>query len=160
MKLRNFLAAMFVGVILVVIDFATKQWALSALSDGHTVSLIGDIIGLKLIFNSGAAFSFLNGHTWIFTLLATGAVLALPVVVWKNKPMSIKLTVAAIWAGALGNLIDRLFREPGFPQGHVVDFIKYGNLFIGNFADIVLVVAVVILIVMLGREDARQGGEK
>lgn len=151
---------MALGIVLVLADLLTKQWALAALADGRTVPILGEWLGLKLIFNSGAAFSFLNGHTWVFTILATLATVLLPYAVWKADRLPLKCTVAAIWAGAVGNLIDRLFREPGFGVGHVVDFIKYGNLFIGNVADIVLVVAVVILIVVVGREDARKGAAK
>ena len=51
--------------------------------------------------------------------------------------------------GALGNLTDRLVREPGFGRGHVVDFIDYHDLFIGNVADIAIVSAA-ILIGLLG----------
>lgn len=47
--------------------------------------------------------------------------------------------------GSLGNLVDRFFREPGFLHGHVVDFIDYFGLFIGNVADIAIVVAAPIM---------------
>lgn len=56
--------------------------------------------------------------------------------------------------GAIGNLTDRLFRQPSFGQGHVVDFINYGNQFVGNIADIAIVGAAVALVSasVLGKE--------
>ena len=51
------------------------------------------------------------------------------------------LALGLLLGGALGNLTDRLLRAPGFGRGHVVDFIDYGGLFIGNVADIAIVAA-------------------
>ncbi|GAA1313954.1 hypothetical protein Psi02_64490 [Planotetraspora silvatica] len=48
------------------------------------------------------------------------------------------VALAALLGGATSHLLDRLFRAPGFAQGHVVDFIDYGGLFVGNVADIAL----------------------
>lgn len=47
-----------------------------------------------------------------------------------------------MWGGAVGNLLDRLLAPPGFGRGHVTDFLAYGNLFIGNLADVILGVGV------------------
>jgi signal peptidase II len=47
--------------------------------------------------------------------------------------------------GAVGNLVDRLAREPGFARGHVVDFIDYAGFFVGNVADIAVVTAAVLI---------------
>jgi 23S rRNA pseudouridine1911/1915/1917 synthase len=51
------------------------------------------------------------------------------------------VTLGLLLGGALGNLTDRLLRSPGFGRGHVVDFIDYAGLFIGNVADVAIVVA-------------------
>ena len=50
--------------------------------------------------------------------------------------------------GAVGNLIDRLLRSPGVLRGHVVDFIDYGGYFVGNVADIAIVVAAAAVMVL------------
>ena len=64
--------------------------------------------------------------------------------------------------GALGNLTDRLFREPGFGRGHVVDFIDY-RVFIGNVADIAIVTAACLVALLSVRgialDGTRPGGE-
>ncbi len=48
-------------------------------------------------------------------------------------------------AGALGNLADRIFRQPSPFKGHVVDFIDYG-IFVGNVADIALTFAAIVIV--------------
>ena len=48
--------------------------------------------------------------------------------------------------GSVGNLVDRFVREPGPLRGHVVDFIDYGGLFVGNVADIAIVGGAIVLV--------------
>ena len=59
----------------------------------------------------------------------------------------------------VGNLLDRLFRDPGFPEGAVVDFIDYGGWFVGNVADIAIVLAVG-LIALLTLRGVRVDGSR
>lgn len=131
------------AVLTVAVDQATKQWALSALEPGVDHPLVGDLLSWKLVFNSGAAFSFGNSTTWILTIVALAMTIG---ILWYGR------RAAATWSavllglglgGAIGNLIDRMFREPSFGQGHVVDFINYADFFIGNVADIAIVGAAV-----------------
>lgn len=133
---------------IVVLDQVTKQLALQ-LPRGQRVPVIGDFITWQLSFNSGAAFSLGNSATWLFTAIAAAAVVVIPILLLrKTTSLSVRLIGAMIWGGAAGNLIDRLLRDPGFPNGHVVDFINYNGWFIGNVADIFLVLALIALIVM------------
>ncbi|QJC21619.1 signal peptidase II [Arcanobacterium buesumense] len=148
MTKKNLAYAVVIALIVVVADQASKQWALHALGDGQSIALLGDALSLHLTFNPGAAFSFLDDATWIFTLLSSIFVLGVPFLVPKFSSVPVLYTGALIWGGALGNLIDRLMRAPGFPQGHVVDFIRYSNWFIGNVADIALVVGFALLILL------------
>lgn len=135
-------------LVLVALDQITKQLALAYLGSGQTVDLLGRFLGLKLIFNSGAAFSLGSASTWIFTILATIVTIAMPYFMYRLGEAKYQYVLAVIWSGAIGNLIDRLFREPSFGIGHVIDFIRYGDWFIGNVADILLVIGVIALIVM------------
>ena len=59
------------AVVIVVVDQISKQWALSAVSDGQHTTLLGRALGLVLVRNPGAAFSFATGQTWIFALIAS-----------------------------------------------------------------------------------------
>ena len=124
-----------VAIIVIVVDQASKQWALSALSDGRHTALFGRALGLVLVRNPGAAFSFATGQTWIFALIAS-CVVAIIIRVSRNLASgSWAVALGLVLGGAVGNLIDRLLREPGFLRGHVIDFIDYGGYFVGNVAD-------------------------
>ena len=120
-------------------DQGTKAWALATLAGDQGRDLVGSFIRLFLIRNPGAAFSMGTGSTWILTLLAVAIVVV--VISSARKLGSTRWAVAfgLLLGGALGNLTDRLLREPGFGQGHVVDFIDYNGWFIGNVADIAIV---------------------
>lgn len=132
------------GLIVIVVDQASKQWALDALSGGRTISVFGDFLSFELAFNSGAAFSFGSSATWVFTLISAVVSVALPFFMVRFG-FGARLILGIVWGGAVGNLIDRLVREPGFPGGYVVDFINYNGWFIGNVADIALVVGLLAL---------------
>lgn len=148
-KQRRFMMIGFgIGLLVALIDQLSKHWALQALQDGRTIDLIGEYLGFKLTFNSGAAFSFGDSTTWIFTVFAALFVVGLPFIMRSQTSKAILILLGAVWGGALGNLIDRLFREPGFPNGHVVDFIKYHNWFIGNIADIALVLGIALVLIL------------
>lgn len=145
---RLTMRAIVVGLLTVAIDQATKQWALSSLGDGARRRLFGDLLGLELHFNPGAAFSFLTGSTWIFTAVAAVVVVALPLWIRRTSSRPWTITLGIVWGGAAGNLIDRLFRQPGVGRGHVVDFIAYGRWFIGNVADVALVLGIAVIVVL------------
>lgn len=137
-----------VALIVIVVDQVTKQWALSALSDGRHTALLGRALGLVLVRNPGAAFSFATGQTWIFALIAS-FVVAIIIRVSRNlASRSWAVALGLVLGGAVGNLIDRLLREPGFLRGHVIDFIDYGGYFVGNVADIAIVAAAAGIIVL------------
>lgn len=132
-----------VAVAVVVIDQVTKILAVEHLSETRAVPLIGSFISLQLTYNPGAALSFASGSTWVFTIIAI--VVAVVVIRISSRIGSRwwAVCLGLLLGGAVGNLIDRLFREPGFAVGHVVDFINYNGWFIGNIADIAIVLAAV-----------------
>lgn len=135
-----------VALAVVVIDQATKAWAVSALADERRIDVMGGALGFVLVRNPGAAFSFATGQTWIFSIVAI-VVTAIVVRVSKRLgSMWWAVTLGLVLGGAVGNLIDRLVRAPGIFRGHVVDFIDYGGLFVGNIADIAIVGAAVAIV--------------
>ncbi len=143
-----------------VVDQLTKRWATSALSDGGRVAVLGDLLGLRLLYNPGAAFSIGTGVTWIFTIIAAVAVAAITRAAWKVRTGGWALALGLVLGGATTHLLDRLFREPGFARGHVVDFIDYAGFFVGNVADISLVVGGALIVVLYLRGvgiDGRRG---
>jgi signal peptidase II len=136
------------AVLVIAVDLFTKQWALDALVAGEKHELIGDLISIQLVFNSGAAFSLGGNHTWVLTLIAVAVTVG---IVWAARQAQTRwavLLAGFALGGAVGNLIDRLFREPGFGHGHVVDFINYGDYFVGNVADIAIVGAAIAFMIL------------
>ena len=136
------------AVVIVVVDQLSKQWALFALSDGQHTALLGRALGLVLVRNPGAAFSFATGQTWIFALIASLVVVIIVRVSRNLASRSWAVALGLVLGGAVGNLIDRLLREPGVLRGHVIDFIDYGGYFVGNVADIAIVLAAAGIIVL------------
>ncbi|PRX98500.1 signal peptidase II [Allonocardiopsis opalescens] len=118
-------------------DFTTKEIALANYSWNDPVELLGGLLNLTLTFNSGAAFSFGTGYPWVFTLIAMTVTAVVVYYAPKVYSTGWAVTLGLILGGATGNLVDRLFRAPGFFQGHVVDWIQV-NLFdfpVFNIAD-------------------------
>lgn len=130
-----------IAVVVVALDQASKVWALSTLMEGERTEVLGDLLGLTLLFNSGAALSFASGTTWVFTVAATAVTIVVIRVANRLGSRGWTIALGLLLGGAVGNLIDRLIREPGPGRGHVVDFIAYGDLFVGNVADIAIVAA-------------------
>lgn len=65
--------ALLIAVLVVLVDQGTKAWAEAALSEHERIPLVGDLLGLQLAYNPGAAFSFGEGSTWVFALIAVAA---------------------------------------------------------------------------------------
>ena len=138
-----------VAAVVVLLDQLTKAWAVLALGDGRRVEVLGSLVELQLFRNPGAAFSFATGTTWIFTIIATVVTVVIVRISRRLGNAWWALALGLLLGGAVGNLLDRLFREPGFARGHVVDFVDLPHLFVFNLADASITVAAV-LIALLG----------
>jgi signal peptidase II len=148
-----------VTVVFVALDQLTKELAESLLTPGVFVPMLGDHIGWQLVYNPGGAFG-LPAPPWLF-LAVTALVL---VVVLRALPRTRSLLQATAYglllAGALGNVLDRLFR-PGDPDGaafghgYVVDFVAWGAFPRFNVADSAITVGFVLLVLALLIEERR-----
>lgn len=137
-----------VAAVAVFVDQLTKQIALANLVPNIRVDFLGSILGWRLVFNDSAAFSLGFGITWIFTLFSAVAVLLLLWFARRIETRSWALLAGFLLGGVTGNLIDRCFRSPGFPNGHVVDFIQIPFGFpIFNIADCCITIAMTIVAV-------------
>ena len=142
------LTSLIVGVTVAVIavDLVTKIIAQRTLVEGApTTWFLGELLGWKLIYNPGAALSIGTNMTWVLTLVALGVVVFIVRVARRIDSVGWSIAFALLLGGAIGNLIDRFLRDPGFARGHVVDFINYNGFFVGNVADVAIVVAAGIL---------------
>ncbi|WP_425954269.1 signal peptidase II [Xylanimonas sp. McL0601] len=144
------------------VDQLTKWWALTELELGAPQrQVIGDFLTFRLVMNPGAALGIGNSYTWVLTIVVVAVVVVIVRVIRRIRSRAWALTLGLLLGGAVGNLLDRLFREPGFARGHVVDFIGYSNWFTGNVADIAIVVAAVMLALLsllgIGLDGRREG---
>lgn len=145
----------FIAVVVLAADQFSKQSAIEALTGKGNVHILGDALIFRLVYNPGAAFSLGEGVTWIFTIalaLVAGFVVFLMFTRVHSRLWAV--TLGMLLGGVLGNLTDRLFRDPGFPVGHVVDFIftPWMMQAIYNIADIFIVSSMiaVALLVLFG----------
>ena len=107
-----------VFVAAIISDQTSKMWARVALDGQEPRPLIGEWLSLRLVHNSGAAFSFAAGKTWILTIFTVVIIGVLVVMARRVHRASTLLAIALLAGGAVGNLIDRLTAEPGFGIGH------------------------------------------
>lgn len=130
-----------VGTTLIV-DQLTKWLALRTLSDGP-IDIV-PTVRFRLAHNSGFSFGTASGFgTVVGAAVAVITVLLIIRLVRETRRRHVVL-LSAILGGALGNLVDRLFRTDGWPlTGEVVDFIDITWYAVFNIADAVLVVAVI-----------------
>jgi signal peptidase II len=140
-----------------ILDQGTKAFATGHLQPGSRVPLIGDLLSLSLVYNPGAAFSIGSGTTWLFTIIGVLIVAVMTGFAVLLRGARWGIALGLVLGGAVGNLVDRLVKPPSFGQGHVTDFIAYGHLFVGNVADVLVVVGMgllCILLVMPGQRPA------
>ncbi len=155
------------AVLVLAADQFTKYLAIQNLPPEQAVKVLGDFLIFYLVRNPGAAFSLGEGVTWIFTIAL--AVVA-GVIVWlaatRIRSRLWAVVLGLLLGGVLGNLTDRMFREPGFPVGHVVDFINTPWMMpaIYNVADIFIVTMMICVALLVlvglhldGTRDARAG---
>jgi len=136
------------AIVIVALDQVTKWWAETQLPRSVYQPVLGDFIGWRLVYNPGAAFGLAADYTWVLTIFAAAAVVGLTIFALRNTNPWWAVGIAALLGGAISHLGDRLFRDPGFARGHIVDFIDYAGFFVGNVADIFLVLGAMYLIAL------------
>lgn len=131
-------------------DLATKILAVHKLEDREPVEIFGTVFQLELVRNPGAAFGIGVGMTVVFTLLSVVVVGVILRAANRLGSTAWALVFGLVLGGALGNLTDRVFREPAFLRGHVVDFLHLTHWPVFNLADTAFCVAggIVFLLVL------------
>lgn len=152
------------AVVAWVADFLAKEWVLASMAEGEQRQVLGELLQWHFVRNPGAAFSFAEGSTWIFTILAAAVVVFIVTQVRRIRSARWAVAFGGLLGGTLGNLTDRLTREPGLFVGHVIDFIQvWGFPAIFNIADIFIVgsmIGVVLLVLAnIGLDGARHTDE-
>jgi signal peptidase II len=134
-------------------DQVTKAWVVANLVMYEPHHLIGDVLQLRRTSNPGAAFSLATNATWMLTIIA---IVVISATIWAARRLRSRGWAAALGlliGGALGNLTDRFFREPGGGHGHVVDFLQFTrfpviDFPIFNVADMCIVTAASLICVL------------
>ncbi|WP_037177207.1 signal peptidase II [Rhodococcus sp. UNC363MFTsu5.1] len=137
-----------IAALILGLDLVTKILAVRHIKPGDPISLIGDVVTLTLVRNPGAAFSMATGMTWVLTLVAIGVVIGVIKIGRTLRSPWWALGLGLVLGGALGNLIDRIFRAPGPLQGHVVDFVSVGWWPVFNVADSAIVCGAILLVAL------------
>ena len=151
---RRVLAALGVATLVVALDQATKHWALGALDDERTIDLVGSL-RFNLAFNTGASFSIGSGLGPVLAVVVAVVVVAL-LRFARHVPHLLGLVaVGLVVGGAVGNLVDRVFRDgDGILGGAVVDFIDPQWWPIFNVADVGVVLGAILLVIGTWRDGA------
>lgn len=147
-----------VALCVYVIDQIAKYLVVANLPYERVVPILGELLKFYYVTNSGAAFSIGSGSTWIFSIVGA---CVLGFVIWYSRrirSLAWAVLFGLLLGGLLGNLTDRLLREPGFGVGHVVDFIKIPLLpAIFNIADVGIVSAMALFLILTLRGVGMDG---
>jgi signal peptidase II len=143
------LLAISLGVIL--LDAVTKLVVVAKLSGRAPVTLIPNVLELRLTRNAGAAFSIAGGATILFTLVAVGVVVLVARTARRLRSAGWAVVLGALVGGAVGNLLDRVFRAPAPLRGHVIDWIYLHHWPIFNIADSAIVCGGVLAVILSAR---------
>jgi signal peptidase II len=130
------------ALLIVLVDQATKWLVETRLKDGKVIELLGGLVRLDYTLNTGAAFGILRTRGLLFALVAV--VVSVGIVVYyravASSPAAIRVGLALVLGGAVGNLIDRV------RLGYVVDFVDLRWWPVFNVADSAIVIGVCLLI--------------
>ena len=135
----------------VLVDQASKAWALAALGNGRRIPIIGSVFDLRLVSNPGSAFGLFKGST--LAIFIASCVITLAVIVWAVRDPEASPVLGLIIGGGIGNLIDRVVRPPGAGRGEVIDFIYLSFWPTFNVADAAIVVGVGAMLLFAMREN-------
>lgn len=141
---------------ILIIDRLIKIAVMAYLIPNETKAMIPQVFHLTLVFNPGAAFGLMAGWTWIFVITAVLVLLGIIYAQFRLKIENrfIRLAMGMIGGGALGNLLDRIL------TGKVIDYLDFRLWpFVFNFADSMIVIGTVLLLVCFYRQEQETGGK-
>jgi signal peptidase II len=167
-KRRRLVLFAAVAVAALGLDIVSKVLVAANLDEHPPVRLLGGAIYLVETRNSGAAFALGTGATAVLTVVALAVVAIILRTARRMYSIGWAVALGLILGGALGNIVDRLFREPGVGRGHVVDWISLfasdGHIWpIFNLADSAIVCGAVLaaVVALLGIElDGSRGRQQ
>jgi signal peptidase II len=140
------IAAITIGV--VALDQVTKLLAVRYLEGEGTVHVVGSLVQFQFFRNFAGPNNLFGGHTVLISLFAIAAVIVLIAIAFRVSSTAAAVAVGLLLGGALGNLVDRIVREPGPLRGGVVDWLRLTSASKSmNLADLAIDAAVVVMLV-------------
>ena len=132
-------------LVLVLLDQLIKWICVDSLQAIGTIPLIKDILHFTYVENRGAAFGIFQNAQIFFIVMTTAVLIGMVIYLKIKKPSHPVLltSITLIAAGAVGNLIDRIYR------GYVVDFIDFRVFPVFNIADIAVCCGAALLIIYI-----------
>lgn len=156
---RRVLVLLGVAAFVYLADAISKIVVVATLT--HPVRLLGGLVTLVLLRNSGAAFSIGTSMTVVFTLIAVGVIVFILRTSRRLRSLPWAVTLGLLLGGATGNLTDRLLRSPGVFRGDVVDWIQLPHWPVFNVADSAIVCGGALAVLLAARgirlDGARDG---
>ncbi|MEV6160475.1 signal peptidase II [Streptomyces sp. NPDC052052] len=137
-----------VAVFAYLLDLISKLLVVAKLEHHRPVEVFGDWLKLDVIRNAGAAFSFGEAFTVIFTAIAATVIVVIARLARKLYSLPWAIALGLLLGGALGNLTDRIFRAPGVFRGAVVDFISPAHFAVFNLADSAIVCGGILIVIL------------
>jgi signal peptidase II len=151
-----------VAAVVLALDVVTKVLVVARLEGQAPLELLDGRLLLRVTRNPGAAFSFAEGATAVFTVIAVTVVVVVLGIAGRVRSRGWALALGLLLGGATGNLVDRLLRSPGPGRGAVVDFIDFQVWPSFNIADSGIVCGGVLAVLLSlrgieldGRRDGR-----
>ena len=135
-----------VAAAVVVADQLSKWWAVDRLSRGP-IKIVGPF-RLALTQNSGGAFGLGSGFVPMVVLAVIALVVVVFVVGRSIDRTAVAVALGLVLGGAVGNLLDRVFRSPGFGRGSVIDFVDLRWWPVFNVADAAITCGCVLLVLI------------
>jgi len=145
-----------VGLLLIVAgavyvaDIVSKVVVVASLPH-RVIHLLGGLLTLRVLRNSGAAFSVGTSMTVVFTLIAVGVIVFILRTSRRLYSAPWAVTLGLLLGGATGNLTDRILRSPGVFSGEVVDWIQLPHWPVFNLADSAIVCGGVVAVLLAAR---------
>ena len=157
---RRIRLLLIIAASVLVADLASKTIVVATLSDRAPIRLLGGLLTLRVLRNSGAAFSIGTSMTFVFSVIAVGVIIAILRTARRLRSIPWAITLGLLLGGAAGNLGDRIFRSPGPFRGHVVDWIQLPHWPVFNVADSCIVCGGVLAVLLAARGVSLEGGRQ
>jgi len=140
-----------VAAVVYAADVVSKVVVVATLSGRPPVRLLGGLVHLLVLRNSGAAFSIGTSMTVVFTVIAAGVIFFILRTSRRLHSLPWAITLGLLLGGATGNLTDRLLRSPGVLRGDVVDWIQLPHWPVFNLADSAIVCGGILAVLLAAR---------